>query len=370
VAVVVSFLQNDRFALSGSGSDCSMMDLLAVANAPDLPLSYDFLETFDVDGQLTTSNGGTFVLDAGEACSLDAPSACEDDTLSYVPASSGMSYVDTLTYTITDTDGELSPSGIVSVEVTAALIVNAGAVLDPVSEATRTLVLSISGGALANPGEGRYTVSLTEGPVRGTVSHSGVPLSAGSSFETNASALFFSYVSDDYATGSENIAFMVTDSDGTFGSDSFPFTVLPQAPFGAPAGGLVTGQLGAVMAQWSSTDGGKDNCLTGCHGPSGTAQDRFDMAASNLGVYFALLFGTSTDGLGVVKVVSDTTQRQNNPDASIILCYPSSTSGTANRCPGGGTLPVGSPHDGLLALPVSSPSYGVIRRWIQEGAQF
>jgi hypothetical protein len=74
------------------------------------------------------------------------------------------------------------------------------------------------------------------------------------------------------------------------------------------------------------------------------------------------LSGTSSDGAGAIKVVVGLAQRQNNPDASIILCYPS---GAGCSAP-----PAGNPHDGGDALPPLSTSYSVIRRWIQENAQF
>jgi mono/diheme cytochrome c family protein len=369
--VVISFLQNDRFAASGAGANCSSAGLVSVANSPEVPLTYGFSQNFGQTGQLTTPNGGTFMLDAGAPCSpLDDSAGCADDTLTYTPKAGGDSYVDTLGYTLTDADGEVSGSAVITVNVSADLVVTASAAADPVSEKQGTLDLSISGGALGNPGQ-RYTITLSGGPTRGTVSHDGTVLTPGSSFETDDASPSFTYVSSAFATGAESVTFTVEDSLGANDGDTFGFTVLPQAPFKVPAGGLRSDQLGVVMQQWTSTSGGKQDCWS-CHGFAGPAQDVFDLeevglppAIDPLATYNQLVNGT----LGSVKVVSGG-QRQSNPEDSIILCYPSSPL-NADNCPTSPIAqPVGTPHDGGFALPQSSDSYKIIKRWIQEGAQF
>jgi hypothetical protein len=179
----------------------------------------------------------------------------------------------------------------------------------------------------------------------------------GSSFKTDDSASF-TYVSDAFATGAESVTFTVTDSIGTSKSASFGFNVLPQAPFSSPSGGLRPGQLGVVMEQWSLASGSKVNCLLGCHSPGGISVDRMNLSQSANAVYDALINGTSNDGNGGPRVVAPA-ERQSHPENSWILCFPSS------GCP---VEPIGAPHDGGAAMPETSPSYGVIKRWIQEGA--
>ncbi|HEU4618541.1 MAG TPA: hypothetical protein VFV10_10890 [Gammaproteobacteria bacterium] len=379
-AVVIEFLKNDRFEVSGSGAVCGDADLLAVANSPDVPVTYMFSESFGQNGQLTTPHSGTFTLDPGEPCAPETPAGCADDTLTYTPNGGGDSYFDNLAYTLTDADGEVSGSGIITVNVTAGLVVTANGVSNPVSEKQATLNLSISGGALGNPGQ-RYTVKLTGAPARGVVSHNGTAMAAGSSFQTDTSPSF-TYVSNAFATGAESITFTVTDSASASHAGTFNFTVLPQAPFRVPPGGLLPGQIGAVMAQWTadgfadndSGNTGKIDC-TSCHGFAGDgnsatldAADVFNLIdLSNVSfIYNELVNGTA----GAAGSPSRVKVLLSAPDSSIILCYPSSPVNT-DSCPNSPILqPAGTPHDGGQALPSGSNSYKIIKRWIQEGANF
>jgi hypothetical protein len=168
-------------------------------------------------------------------------------------------------------------------------------------------------------------------------------MSVGASFTTNGTPtdLQFSYTSNAFQTGSESLTFTVTDSAASSKTATFSFTVLPQAPFAT-----------SVMAQWASTAGNKLDCRT-CHGDvnNTTARNRFDLTVNASSVYNELVNGT----IGSVKV------NKSVPDNSLILCYPSA-SGACGAGHNGNT-------GGVVALPSSSPSYGVIKRWIQEGAQ-
>jgi hypothetical protein len=351
---VISFLQNDRFAVTGSGATCATAGLADVASSPDLPLTYSFVgATFNQSNQYVTPNGGRFTLTANAACTaasgavpVQPVTGCADDTLTYQPPPGGTdSVVDTLSYVITDADGQSSAAAIVTVNVTANLAVTVDAVGTVVSDYdTPQLRFTISGGALANPGSSRYTVTVTTAPTRGTLIRGLQVLGLNSSFGTDQSVVTVTYVPNQYTTGAENVVFRITDSANTIRTAAFPFGVLPQAPFSAlpsPA----PGQLGAVMSQWT-------NCRTsGCHGTTGsTAQMYFDLRTTRTAaqVYSALLNGTSENGFGSIKVVP------NDPDGSLIMTYPVNS---------------GTGHTGLQALPLNSGPYNVIRRWILEGAQ-
>jgi mono/diheme cytochrome c family protein len=336
-STLIAFPLNDRFRLSGTGLDCGDAGLIALDDGRDIPLFFDFGGGL---GQ-ATANGGTFTLHAGADCVLEAPAGCVDDTLEYEPSSSGDSYIDTISYVVTDIDGEVSAPGIVAVEVTANLVATPQAVSDPVSEIGREISFSVSGGALASPGQDRYTVTLTQAPARGTVSRGGVDLNQGAAFTTNGDPadLSFIYTSDAFETGAESLTFSVVDPAMSAAAAVLDFEVLPQAPFETT---LDSDQIGAVMDQWTSTDG-KADC-TGCHGSF--ASPFFDLTSLDPDDVFADI---QTKGL------VDTSNLPDSSENSLILCYPSGQCDNGLHPPG--------------VLPTTSAAYQIILRWIQEGAQ-
>ncbi len=346
--VVVPFLQDDRFSVSGSGDTCASGGLLSIANGPDVPVSYSFSPPLDANGQLTTANGGTFLLAAGDPCSAAAPAGCADDSLAYTPSGSGASYRDQVTYALTDADGDVSGTGTIAVDVTAELIVTAQAPSDPVSAVTTPasamttqLNLAISGG-VAGTGDGtRYTVTMTDGPSLGTVTLGGNPIGVNDSFTTDDASPAFEYTAGEFEVGPETVGFTVADSNGTQDGDVFSFEVLPQAPFDGPAS--AEGQLGSVMNQWASQEDGKTDCMQ-CHGDSSDttgARAVLDLVGLNANDIYLQLVPDMVD--------------LDSPQDSRILCYPSGQCGTTHT-------------GGSNALPPGSTSYAVIERWIEEGA--
>jgi hypothetical protein len=216
-----------------------------------------------------------------------------------------------------------------------------------VSDITANLTFTISGGAVPAPGESRYTVTQNalNPPNLGTISGLTFP------FMTDSASVSFNYTSNDFATGNENFAFNVSDGSSTT-PVVFNFPVLPQAPF---SGALsAPGQLGRVVAQFGS--------CADCHvnGGTGSAYWRADVTAAQLHTEFVSGTLNGVPLAGGAKVVPSG-QRQTNPNASKILCYPATATNVPGSC---GNLAHSASNQVL-----SAAARNIIRRWIQEDAK-
>lgn len=323
--VTIDFLGNDRFQLETCQGACP--PALTIENSPDLPISISNILLIP-----DTDPDGSIVLQANAACTLDNPAGCADDRLVYTPASFMDTYTDTFEYTITDIDQETS-TGFITIDAQQALAASAGTTTTVTSDISATFSISATGGAQASAGN-RYTVGISplasSAPSRGTISG----LNA---FDTSDS---FSYVSNQFETGTETFRLRVSDSAtpaNTF-DVLYSFTIQPQDAFDTvidPARPTVT-QI--VLGQAPAMTG----CAASlCH--DGTA-GRPDYTVTPL---YPVVNGLVSRTNGVVNV-----------STSLILCVPT----------GGCTPSNGTTHDGGTGL-LNVTEESVITRWLQEGAQ-